>query len=95
MVSGRLSRFTFGSRRHEIHRRTGSAFTFRVISTELGKPVLLPDWAGRPQGMLLAVRVREDGKSERCAVMAQIAVWNMAASERVAHFRLVFHRKMI
>jgi hypothetical protein len=45
--------------------------------------------------MLLAVRVREDGKSERCAVMAQIAVWNMAAPERVAHFRLVFHRKMI
>lgn len=40
------------------------------------------------------MRVKEDGKSECRAVMARIAVWNMAAPERVADFRLVFHREM-
>lgn len=41
------------------------------------------------------MRAEDDGKSEGYAVMAWIVVWNMAAPERVADFRLVFHRKMI
>ena len=40
------------------------------------------------------MRVEEDGKSEGRAVTARIAVWDMAAPERVADFRLVFHREM-
>jgi hypothetical protein len=44
--------------------------------------------------MLTVMRVEEDGKSECRAVMVRIAVRDMTAPERVAHFRLVFHRKM-
>jgi hypothetical protein len=48
--------------------------THLVIQMEHGKPVSLPSGAGRPQGMLLEVRVEECGKSECRPVMGRIGV---------------------
>ena len=42
---------------------------------EQGKPVTLPETAGQPQGTLLALRVKEGGKSEGPAVIAGICVF--------------------
>jgi RNA-directed DNA polymerase len=42
------------------------------IHAEQGKPVVLPATAGEPQGTLLALRVRESGKSERLSVIGRI-----------------------
>jgi RNA-directed DNA polymerase len=39
------------------------------IHTEQGKPIVLPATAGEPQGTLLALRVKECGKSEGPSVM--------------------------
>ena len=39
---------------------------------EQGKPVTLPETAGQPQGTLLALRVKEGGKSESPAVIVGI-----------------------
>ena len=44
------------------------------MSKERGKPVLLPSWAGDPQGDLLAVRVEDRRESECRAVMVRIGV---------------------
>jgi RNA-directed DNA polymerase len=42
------------------------------IHAEQGKPVVLPETAGEPQGTLLALRVKECGESERLSVMEGI-----------------------
>ena len=48
-----------------------------VNQEEHGKPVLSPEMAGEPQGKLLAVRVRDCGKSESLSVMGRIGIQNL------------------
>lgn len=48
--------------------------THLVTHAKHGKPVSPPHGAGRPQGMLLVVRVKECGKSECQSVMEWIGV---------------------
>lgn len=43
------------------------------IDAEQGKPVVLPETAGKAQAMLLALRVKDCGASERLSVMDRIA----------------------
>lgn len=42
------------------------------IHAEQGKPIVLPETAGEPRGMLLALWVEECGKSEGLTVMGRI-----------------------
>ena len=44
------------------------------IQAEQGKPEVLPETAGEPQGTPLALRVEEQGKSECRSVMGRIGV---------------------
>jgi RNA-directed DNA polymerase len=55
------------------------------IHAEQDKPVVLPATAGEPQGTLLALRVRDCGKSERLPVMGRIpaAAWSDAKAGRL------------
>jgi len=52
-----------------------------VYQEEHGKPVLSPEMAGEPQGKLLAVRVRDCGKSESLSVMGRIGIQNLFRSK--------------
>lgn len=44
------------------------------IQAEQGKPEVLPEMAGEPQGTPLALRAEEQGKSEGRSVMGRIGV---------------------
>ena len=52
-----------------------------VYQEEHGKPVLSPKMAGEPQGKLLAMRVRDCGKSESQHVMGRIGIQNLFRSK--------------
>ena len=50
----------------------GENLTDRVEPSEHGKPEHLPVGDSKPQGLPMGVRVKEEGKSERRAVIARI-----------------------
>jgi len=63
-VCGRLPFIRFGGTRTSWPPVERQGLTHLVTQVNHGKPVSLPFGAGRPQGMLLAVRVKECGESE-------------------------------
>lgn len=72
-------------------RRIDGPYPVPVTYAERGNPVPLPFGAGRPQGRLLGVRDREDGRSECPAVIAGIGACALVRKD--ADVRLVSDRE--
>lgn len=70
----RTTHFRIGLHGHHDYRWKGRALPVLVTHVEHDKPVSLPSGAGRPQGMLLVMRVEECGKSECHPVMGWIGI---------------------
>jgi len=71
--------------------------TCHVIQGERGKPITLPARAGKPQGKLLKLWVKESGKSECRPVMGWIGIERKRyhPTRKWADFRMVFDHEIV